>query len=694
MRKFLIVISLLIVTSMLLSACGAPATTAAPVTAAPAAADPATSAPASADPVAADPATPAPTEAVLQNPYLGSGKLDGNGAPNDFFSDVHIRRGFTYAFDFNTYARDVYNTEAVQALELPLLGMPGYDPNAAHFTFDLDKSTEEFKLADLDHDGIAAGDETDGTDVWNMGFRIQMLYNQGNTVRQTVAEILAAKLYRVNNKFLVDVLGMPYPAFLGAQRAGQIPIMTTGWQEDMHDPHNWYQPFITGAYGTRQHMPEELFNQLKALVDQGVAQADPAARSKIYFQLNQLYFDNAVGFPVVTATNHIFEQRWVQGRIVNPMFSGIQYATISKAAGAPNPTTFTKATTADLTDLDPALAYDTTSGEILQNVYETLVYFDGWAMEKFVPKLAESFEVSADGLTYTFKLRPNVKFHSGNVMTASDAAYSFQRGLLQGGYVSPQTTLAEAFFGVGLDDISLLVDETGTLADDREGMVAADPALLKAACETVKSVITADDAAGTVTMKLKQPWGPFLATIANPWGSVLEKKWVVENAGWDGSCDTWQNFYAASTADDSINTITNGTGPFKLDHWTPSQESVLVRNPDYWGKAPALERVVVLPISEFGTRFAMLQAGDADFIDVLPDQRPQVDPMVGEMYVFDIAANQYKPVQAVCSIDQAALGVPKFIPCEAGKTGTGKLRLYIGRPGISQDVVTYNFTIR
>ncbi len=71
----------------------------------------------------------------------------------------------------------------------------------------------------------------------------------------------------------------------------------------------------------------------------------------------------------------------------------------------------------------------------------------------------------------------------------------------------------------------------------------SDPAKLKAACEQVKAAIVADDAAGTVTMNLAQPWGPFLPTLAKTWGSVMEKKWVVENGGWDGSCDTWQNFY-------------------------------------------------------------------------------------------------------------------------------------------------------
>ncbi len=75
--------------------------------------------------------------------------LDGNGVPCDFFADVHIRKAFAYAFDYDTYLKDVFLGEAVQPVTLALAGMAGFDPNAAHYNFDLDKAAEEFKLADL-----------------------------------------------------------------------------------------------------------------------------------------------------------------------------------------------------------------------------------------------------------------------------------------------------------------------------------------------------------------------------------------------------------------------------------------------------------------------------------------------------------------------------------------------------------------
>jgi len=121
----------------------------------------------------------------------------------------------------------------------------------------------------------------------------------------------------------------------------------------------------------------------------------------------------------------------------------------------------------------------------------------------------------------------------------------------------------------------------------------------------------------------------------------------------------------------------------------------LVRNDEYWQTPAVLERVVFSIVEEFGTRFAMLQAGDADIIDVDPVDRPQVDPLVGEFRVFDIAANEYGPVQELCKFDSAKLGLERFTACAAGETGTGgPLRLYIGRPQLQMDVILFNFNIK
>ena len=339
---------------------------------------------------------------------------------------------------------------------------------------------------------------------------------------------------------------------------------------------------------------------------------------------------------------------------------------------SPDPASFVQVIFGEPETLDPALGYDTASNEIIQNIYETLVFYDGVHTDKFVPMLAEAWNVSDDGTTYTFRIRSGVKFHEGQELTAEDVAYSFQRGLLYGGYSGPQWLLAEPFFGIGRDDITCIVDGCAS-ADDREALIANDPAMLYAACEKVKSVIFANEIDRTVTMTLAQPWGPFIPTIAQTWGGIMDKDWTIANGGWDGSCNTWQNFYAEPSESDPFSRITNGTGPFKLDQWKVSEELVMVRNEDYWRKPAKLERVITKYVNEWGTRFAMMQAGDADVVAVPEENRSQMDALVGERCQFDVDKNAYKPCEVV--------------------DDSMPYRLYIGRPGISRTDMFLNFEV-
>lgn len=330
---------------------------------------------------------------------------------------------------------------------------------------------------------------------------------------------------------------------------------------------------------------------------------------------------------------------------------------VAKEFKSKDPTTLVNVVFGEAETLDPALDYETAGGEIISNVYDTLITYQREKPTTFVPMLAtevpsvENGGITNDGKTYTFKIRTGVKFHNGDDMKPSDVAYTFQRGVLQGGSASPQWLMVEPFFGIGLSDITELVDDTGALTDDPENLKKADPAKLKAACEKAQAAIVADDAAGTVTFNLAQSWGPFIPTLANFWGGVTDKKWMVENGAWDGSCDTWQNFYGVTSENDPFNDKMNGTGPYMFDHWTKGQEIVLVKNPNYWVTTPlfeggktgpaAIERVVIKKVDEWGTRFAMLQAGDADFASVNRTDVAQIDPMVGELCTFNLDKNDY-----------------------------------------------------
>ena len=334
----------------------------------------------------------------------------------------------------------------------------------------------------------------------------------------------------------------------------------------------------------------------------------------------------------------------------------------------------------NIDSLDPAWNYESDGDAVILNVYDQLVTYKGASALEFVPALATGWTVSDDGMTYTFDIRKGVKFHDGADLTPEDVAYSLQRGVLQGGTSSPQWLFTEPLFGIGIYDIAELVDPSGALDDDTESLKAADAGLLAAACERVTNIITYDDAAGTVTIQLATPWGPFLATLAQSWGSILDKDWAVENGAWDGDCATWQNFYGVTSETSPLGKIVNGTGAYKLDSWTPGEEKVLVRNAEWWRTEPtdeglpaqpAIDRIVLKGVSEWGTRFAMMQAGDADNVSVPRDSITQIDPMVGEWCEYNLETAGFD--------------------CEV--LSEQPLRLFKGAPDVSRTDVFFTFDL-
>ena len=147
----------------------------------------------------------------------------------------------------------------------------------------------------------------------------------------------------------------------------------------------------------------------------------------------------------------------------------------------------------DIPNFDPHTATGYSASFFMRNVYEPLVRVAGNPPEP-VPALAESWQMSDDGLTYTFTLNPAAKFHSGSPVTADDVVYSFQRSL----------SLAKGN--------SWMIRNIVT----PEGVVAVDPA--------------------TVEFKLAKPYAAFLQVL--PWIFVVEKAQVEANLGADQG-QTW-----------------------------------------------------------------------------------------------------------------------------------------------------------
>ena len=173
-----------------------------------------------------------------------------------------------------------------------------------------------------------------------------------------------------------------------------------------------------------------------------------------------------------------------------------------------NPDTFIEETIGDPQTLDPAAAYDTTSSSYIELVYDTLIKYHKTSVTQFDPGLADSWTVSADGKTYRFHIRQGVKFSNGDVLTPDDVKYSFERGMVQDYSGGPQWLIFFPLFGV---DSSR--DSNGNLMP----------------LSKLTSAITVDG--DYVQFNLVAPYPPFLQTLTQSWGSIVDKAWCIQQGG-------------------------------------------------------------------------------------------------------------------------------------------------------------------
>lgn len=322
-------------------------------------------------------------------------------------------------------------------------------------------------------------------------------------------------------------------------------------------------------------------------------------------------------------------------------------STLLPVARAADPLTYVHVDTGEPDTLDPALAYEISGLQVIQNLYDTLIFFRREEPTVFIPQLAlevpsqENGGISPDGLTYRFRIRPGVTFHDSSPLTVEDVVYSFQRSILQGGSASPMWLLTEPIFGIGAYDVAEMVDPA--LVDNPAGLKEADRGKLLDVCQRLQQAIYADKASGTVVFHLAQPWAPLLATLANGWSSIRSKTWTIENGGWDGDCTTWQDYYGRNAVDLNETLLGSGamgSGPYSLESWTKGEQIILKANEGYWrtepawpggpAGAPALKTVVIRYQFEYNDRLAALESGEADSIRILSNAEwPDLDRLTG-----------------------------------------------------------------
>jgi ABC-type transport system substrate-binding protein len=218
----------------------------------------------------------------------------------------------------------------------------------------------------------------------------------------------------------------------------------------------------------------------------------------------------------------------------------------------------TWATHQEVDQTDVHRSFSLLTGMVLgRNVFDRLVEHN--EKLEIVPRLAERWETSPDGKTWTFHLRKGVRFHDGTTLDAEAVKFNVDRAL------NPENRLLAGRFAYG-------------------GVQAVE-----VVSEHVVRFIT------------KEPVGALLDNMADSGFGAIQSPRAIKEAPAAGVVPT-------------------GTGPFKFGSWARGDQLVLEANPDYWDGRPNLDRIVVKPVPEGGTRASLLETGEAQLISQVPFQ--------------------------------------------------------------------------
>jgi peptide/nickel transport system substrate-binding protein len=219
----------------------------------------------------------------------------------------------------------------------------------------------------------------------------------------------------------------------------------------------------------------------------------------------------------------------------------------------------------DITSMDPAQSFEFAGGDALRNIYRNLVNFDPLNLDAgYEPDIAESWEVSDDGLKITFTIRDGLVFASGNPVRAEDAEFSLRRAVI-------------------LDKTpAFILTQFGFTPDNVEETIKAD--------------------GNTLTLTLDRPYAVsfVLNCLTATIGHIVDKETVMSHEENGDLGNAW------------LNTNSAGSGPYTLVAWNPNESVVLAVNPRHSGDRPAMERVIVRHVQESATQRLLLEQGDID----------------------------------------------------------------------------------
>ena len=247
----------------------------------------------------------------VANPNIGSGKLDGEGVPPDFFSDKDVRMGIAYSIDYDSYIKDIIRGKGKQSTGVIPPGLIGHKGGIPKFKRDAKKAEEHFRKA------------WNGQ-VWEKGFKVSAVFNSGSAPAQTVCQMIKKNVEAINPKFKIDVRSVQWSTYLEQTQGKKIPLFLGAWQADYPDAHNFAFPLAhsAGYFPTKQGYSNP---KVDALIDEAVSTLDEAKRAKLYLKLQDILDEDVPHVHIAEGVRYRSQRKWVKGFVFRPTFPDMPY---------------------------------------------------------------------------------------------------------------------------------------------------------------------------------------------------------------------------------------------------------------------------------------------------------------------------------------------------------------------------------
>jgi peptide/nickel transport system substrate-binding protein len=343
-----------------------------------------------------------PNLAVYTRPPFNIGFLGINRSRKPF-DDPRVRQAVALAINKAELVKAFFPLTAVAASQFVPPNITGHSDGLADWTYD--PARAKVLLAEA---GYPNGFDTT---LWVMGISRHYFPNPDR-----VGEALQAYLADVGIR--AEIVAYDWGTYLQKVRAGEADLFLNGWIADYPDATNFLDTFFgagsDGSLGGR-------FPELVGMLREGGSTLDPAARQAIYDRANALIHDQVPAVPLVHNSTAVAFSKDVKGVQPSPFSQEFFYPVSVEGNDS---LIFGRG--GDSVGLDCVDESDLESQMVCAQIFEPLVRFKPGTTE-IIPGLAERWEVSDDLKTWTFHLRPGVKFHDGTDLDADAVVFNFQR---------------------------------------------------------------------------------------------------------------------------------------------------------------------------------------------------------------------------------------------------------------------------